>query len=91
MTEARKRALAEMGGMGVRLDRRCLTASEIREVINETVLRPADREIAVKRYLRCLTPREIADGMSYDERTVRRRISVISERLCATLARLVSS
>lgn len=91
MTEARKRALAEAKAKGVKLDRHSLTASEIREVIRETALRPADREIAVMRYCRCLKPGEIAELMSYDERTIRRRIAVISARLCLTLLRMVYS
>ena len=91
MTEARKRALAEIRSSGKKLDRHSLTASEIREVIDETALRPTDREIAIRRYCQCLKPGEIAALMSYDERTIRRRIAVISARLCLTLMRMVSS
>ncbi len=89
MTEARKKHLAGLHKEGKRLGKECLTVSEIEEVIRETALSPTDRRIATMRYVRCLTASEIAGALSYDERTVRRRVSSISGRLCLTLLRII--
>ena len=91
MTEARRKHLAEMGERGIRLDRKVLTLSERKEVIAETALKDVDRRIATLRYLKAMTPTEIAGLLSYDERTIRRRLKGISRMLCDTLLKIISA
>lgn len=91
MTENRKRSLADEVDGGAALNREFLTLSEIREVISETPLTEEERRIATLRYADKRTVQEIASEIGYDERTIRRRLCVISPKLCETLLRIVYS
>lgn len=91
MTENRKKALALEYGGGAMLGNSFLTTSEIEEVISETPFTEAERKIAVMRYVERRTLSEIADAMSYDVRTIQRKMSQISPKLCETLLRIIFS
>lgn len=91
MNDKRKAHLAEEMDGGADITSDFLTVSEISEVIGETALTDSDRRLAELRYVRRRTVQEIASEMNLDERTVRRRLSSISPRLCRTAMRLIYS
>ena len=91
MIDARKRSLADEVDGGATLNNSFLTISEIREVISETALSSEDKTIASLRYLDKKSVQEIASQIGYDERTIRRRLCVLSPKLCETLLRIVYS
>lgn len=62
-----------------------LTMSEMRAVINETILTDENIKIAEYRFLKLYTAEKIAEKLGYDDRTIAHRISFIKERLKNTI------
>ena len=62
-----------------------LTMSEMRAVINETILTEENIKIAELRFLKLYTAEKIAERLGYDDRTVANRIKFIKERLKNTI------
>ena len=70
------------------LESKDFLVSEIEEIIAETPLCDTDKRISVKRYIECMTEREIAEKLQLDEKTVNRRLQTISLKLKITCSRL---
>ena len=65
------------------------TVSEINEIINETVLNNDERIIAKEKYLNDKTIQEISDIVNLSEKTVQRKIPIISKKLKSTIQKIV--
>jgi len=64
------------------------TISEIREIIEETPLHSLDKQIAIYRYIECMTLEEIANKLGYDVKTILSHVKKISIKLKKTCTRL---
>ena len=62
-----------------------LTMSEMKAVINETILTEENIKIAELRFLKLYTAEKIAEKLGYDDRTIAHRIQFIKERLKNTI------
>lgn len=62
-----------------------LTMSEMRAVINETILSDENLKIAELRFLKLYTAERIAENLGYDDRTIANHIKFIKERLKNTI------
>lgn len=62
-----------------------LTMSEMRAVINETILSDENLKIAELRFLKLYTAERIAEKLGYDDRTIANHIKFIKERLKNTI------
>lgn len=65
------------------------TVSELKEILNETVMSDIDREIAELRFLKLLSIEKIAERLQYDKRTISSRIKSIQERIEKTIKNLI--
>ena len=62
-----------------------LTMSEMKAVLQETILSKENFEIAELRFLKLYTAEKIADTLGYDQRTIAHRIQFIKDRLKNTI------
>lgn len=62
-----------------------LTMSEMKAVLQETILSKENFEIAKLRFLKLYTAEKIADTLGYDQRTIAHRIQFIKDRLKNTI------
>ena len=62
-----------------------LTMSEMKAVLQETILSKENFEIAKLRFLKLCTAEKIADTLGYDQRTIAHRIQFIKDRLKNTI------
>lgn len=64
------------------------TVSELREIINETVLSKENKQIAEMRFIQALTIEKIAEKMGFDKRTIKSRIASIKRKLQKTINKM---
>ncbi len=66
-----------------------LTVSEIRDIIEETVLSNENKKIAELRFIKAYTIEKIAEKMGFDKRTIKSRVSCITKKLLKTISKMV--
>ena len=65
------------------------TVSEIRYIIEETVLTEADQKIAELRFIKQLSIERIAEVMGYDKKTIFNHSNTIKEKLLKTIQKIL--
>ena len=65
------------------------TVSEIRYIIEETVLTEVDQKIAELRFIKKLSIERIAEVMGYDKKTIFNHSNTIKEKLLKTIQKIL--
>lgn len=65
------------------------TVSELRVIIDETVLSSENKKIAELRFIKALTVEKIAEKMNFEKRTISTRISDIKKKLQKTINKMI--
>ena len=65
------------------------TVSEIRYIIEETVLTESDQRIAELRFIKKLSIERIAEVMGYDKKTIFKHSNAIKEKLLKTIQKIL--